>query len=66
MSGSFKKIMIAAISGMVAYAGIYETIGFIWAASENSTRIVISLIVAIAIVFIMFGLITKAKGYKDQ
>jgi hypothetical protein len=66
MRGSQKEIMIAAVSGMVVYGALNEAIllcGVVGTTPLETEliRIVIPLIVAIAVLYLVFGLIIKVK-----
>ena len=61
-----KPIMIASVISMIVYAGINETFKFLnWFGTNNLEtnliRIVLPLIIAIIVMFIVFGLIIKVK-----
>ena len=66
MHGSQKEIMIAAISGMVVYGALNETIMLLGIVGTTPLeteliRIVAPLIVAIAVIYLAFGLVIKVK-----
>lgn len=66
MNGSLKTIMVAAISSMLVYAGLYEVFGLLNIVGINDVetaliRVAIPLVVAIAVVFVVFGLVIKVK-----
>jgi hypothetical protein len=61
-----KEIMIAAVSGMIVYGGLYELFIALGLNGSNNLeavliRVVVSLAVAIAVLFVVFGLIKKVK-----
>lgn len=66
MYGSQKEIMVAAISGMVVYGALNEAIvlcGIVGSTPLETIliRMVIPLIVAIAVIYLAFGLVIKVK-----
>ena len=66
MHGSQKEIMIAAISGMVVYGALNETIMLLGIVGTTPLeteliRIVAPLIVAIAVIYLAFGLVIRVK-----
>ena len=66
MHGSQKEIMIAAVSGMVVYGALNEAImllGIIGTTPLETEliKIVVPLIVAIAVIYLAFGLVIKVK-----
>ena len=61
-----KPIMIASVVSMIVYAGINEMFKFLgWFGGNNLEtqllHIVLPLLIAIAVIFVVFGLIIKVK-----
>jgi hypothetical protein len=62
----FKNIMIASVCSMVVYALISEGVKFLgWFGDNNLEssliRIVVPLVIAVFVMFVVFGLIIKVK-----
>jgi hypothetical protein len=66
MNNSFKEIMISAISGMIVYGALYELFVYLNVQGTNNLetiliRIGVSLVVAIVVLFVVFGLIKRVR-----
>jgi len=64
-----KPIMIASVVSMIVYAGINEMFKFLGWFGGNSLeadliQVVVPLIIAIAVMYVVFGLIIKVKKPK--
>ena len=64
MNGSFKKIMMASVCGMVTYAIVYELIEFWKLGGSNDVetillKVLVPFAVAIAVIFTSLGVFIK-------
>lgn len=64
-----KPIMIASVCSMIVYAVINETFKFLnWFGTNNLEtnliRVVLPLVIAIAVMFVVFGLVIKVRRPK--